>query len=142
MSVLTLSPISFTIQYCEQNGITQRRITPLWPQANGEIERQNKSFLKRLKITHTEKKNWKEELQKYLFMYRATIHSTTGVSLAELLFGRKIRTKLPELENSSMEDIEVRGRDHERKDKGKISRFPMVTQLSGNAFQSLMVLGK
>lgn len=31
-------------QYCEQNGITHRRITPLWPQANGEIERQNKSF--------------------------------------------------------------------------------------------------
>jgi hypothetical protein len=53
-------------------------------------------------------------------MYRATTHSTTGVSPAELLFGRKIRTKLPELENSSMEDIEVRDRDRERKERGKI----------------------
>ena len=32
--------------YLRQNGIVQRRVTPLWPQANGEVERQNKSFLK------------------------------------------------------------------------------------------------
>jgi transposase InsO family protein len=31
-------------QYCEQNGIVHRRTTALWPQANGEIERQNSSF--------------------------------------------------------------------------------------------------
>jgi hypothetical protein len=43
-------------QYCEQNGIVHRRTTALWPQANGEIERQNRSFLKRLKIALSEKK--------------------------------------------------------------------------------------
>ena len=31
-------------QYCEQNGIVHRHTTVLWPQANGEIERQNRSF--------------------------------------------------------------------------------------------------
>ena len=81
-------------QYCEQNGIVHRHTTALWPQANGEIERQNRSFLKHLKIAHSEKKNWHDELQKYLFMYRATPQSTKGVSPAELLFGRKLRTKL------------------------------------------------
>ena len=67
-------------QYCESKGIVHRRTTALWPQANGEIERQNMSFLKRLKIAHSEKKNWRDELQKYLFIYRATPQSTTMTS--------------------------------------------------------------
>ena len=32
----------------KDNGIEHRRTTPLWPQANGEIERQNRSLLKRM----------------------------------------------------------------------------------------------
>ncbi|CAC5386829.1 unnamed protein product [Mytilus coruscus] len=52
-------------------------------------------------------------------MYRATTHSTTGASPAELLFGRQIKTKLPELGHSK-EDIEVRDKDRERKEKGKM----------------------
>ena len=41
-------------------------------------------------------------------MYRSTPHSTTGVSPAQLLFGRRIRTKVPHLQEFSIED-EVRG---------------------------------
>ena len=52
-------------------------------------------------------------------MYRSTPHSTTGVSPAELLFGRQIRTKLPQLREFSIED-EARDRDNERKEKGKV----------------------
>ena len=33
-------------------------------------------------------------------MYRSTSHSTTGVSPAEFLYYRKIRTKLPELDSN------------------------------------------
>ena len=33
-------------------------------------------------------------------MYRSTPHSTTGVSPAEFLYYRKIRTKLPELDSN------------------------------------------
>jgi transposase InsO family protein len=72
--------------YCEVNGIVHRKTTPLWPQANGEIERQNRSILKRLKIAQAEKKDWKSKLQTYLMMYRSAPHTTTGVSPAELLF--------------------------------------------------------
>ena len=52
-------------------------------------------------------------------MYRSTPHSTTGVSPAELLFGRKIRTKLPQLQEFTCDD-EVRDHDSERKEKGKM----------------------
>ena len=52
-------------------------------------------------------------------MYRSTPHSTTGVSPAEVLFRRRIRTKLPHLQEFGIED-EVRDRDSERKAKGKV----------------------
>ena len=82
--------ISDTIeQYFTNCGIEHRKTTPLWPQANGEVERQNRSLLKR--IAQAENKNWKKELLTYLIAYRTTPHTTTGVSPAELLFGRKLR---------------------------------------------------
>ena len=105
-------------QYLEDNGIEHRKTTPLWPQANGEVERQNRSLLKRMRIAQAEGKEWKKEVRKYLVAYRSTPHSTTGVSPAELLFGRKVRTKLPELREESTES-EMRDRDSEMKVKAK-----------------------
>ena len=55
-------------------------------------------------------------MDKFLVMYRST---TTGVSPAGLLFRRLNRTKLPHLQEFSIED-EVRDRDSERKEKGKV----------------------
>lgn len=109
-------------EFMKEQDIYHRRTTPLWPQANGEIERQNRSLLKRIKIAQVEKKNWKEELSSYLMMYRTTPHSTTGVSPAELLFRRKIRTRLPGIDDYShlAEDQDIRDRDSEKKEKGKM----------------------
>ena len=105
-------------RYLEDNGLEHRKTTPLWPQANGEVERQNKSLLKRMKIAQAEGKDWKKEVRKYLVAYMSTPHTTTGVSPAELLFGRKMRTKLPELREESIES-EMRDRDGEMKAKAK-----------------------
>ena len=109
----------FFKNFIKENGIEQRMTTPLWPQANGEIERQNPSILKRLRIAQAEGRNLKVEVERFLMMYRSTPHSTTGVSQAELLYGRNCRTKLPQLGESSSES-EVKDRDAERKEKGKI----------------------
>ena len=51
-------------------------------------------------------------------MFRSLPHSTNGVSPAELIFGRKIRTKLPELSDVLVEQ-EVRDRENEQKSKKK-----------------------
>lgn len=107
-------------EYLQEYGILHKKTTPLWPQANGEIERQNSSLLKRLKIAQVEKRNWKEELLTYLMMYRATPHNVTGVSPSQMLFGRTIRTKLPELCQLNYGNIEIRDRDKENKEKGKM----------------------
>ena len=77
-------------------------------------------MLKRLRIAQAEGRNWRSEMDDFLMMCRSTPHSTTGVSPAELLFGRRIRTKLPQLQEVTVED-EVRDRDSKRKhDRGTI----------------------
>lgn len=106
--------------YMFENGIVHHKTTPLWPQANGEVERQNRSIMKRVRIAFAEGRDWKSELDKFLVMYRNTPHSTTGVCPSQLLFGRKLRTKLPELFDYNVDDFEVRDRDAERKEKGKM----------------------
>ena len=109
-------------QFLSEMGIQHRRNTPLWPRANGEVERQNRTLLKTLKIAHAEQKNWNIELQRFLLAYRTTPHTTTGESPSKLLFGRDIRSKLPDLalfnENPNQPSA-VRDNDSARKQAAK-----------------------
>jgi len=43
-------------RFCKECGITLYNTIPYWPQQNGEVERQNRDILKRLKISQIEKK--------------------------------------------------------------------------------------
>lgn len=45
--------------FLQAHGVEHRRTTPLWPQANDEVERQNRSLLKSLQIANLEGKNCK-----------------------------------------------------------------------------------
>ena len=87
-------------KYLNEMGIERRLTTPLWPRVNGEVERQNGSLLKAMRVAHAEKRAWRRELNKYLLAYRSTPHITTGQSPAELLFGRKLSTEFAHLEES------------------------------------------
>ena len=107
-------------KYLSEMGVKHKLTTPLWPRANGEVERRNRSFLKAMRAAHAEKKNWRSELNKYLLAYRSTAHNTTGKSPAELLYGRNISTKLPDIgelgevdESASLR--QTRDRDAEKK---------------------------
>lgn len=108
--------------YCEENGIKLISTIPWWPQQNGEVERQNRSILKRLVISQNAKRNWEDDLQDYLMMYRSTQHSTTLKTPSEMMFGRNIRDKMPSicqpLETTEKDD-ETRDRDKEKKEKEK-----------------------
>ena len=73
-----------------------------------------------MRIAQAEGKDWRIELVHYLATYRTTPHSVTGVCPAESLFGRRIRTKLPELCERAVNDEELRDRDWEKKTKAKI----------------------
>ncbi|XP_064082956.1 uncharacterized protein K02A2.6-like [Macrobrachium nipponense] len=76
------------------NGICHRKVTPYSPQANGEVERQNRSIMKATETIRAERNYWRKELNTFLEAYRSTPQTVTNVSLAEIMYGRKIRTKL------------------------------------------------
>ena len=108
-------------QYCTDNGIDHLKVTARSAQANGEVERQNSSLMKRIRIAQAENKDWRRELTTYLLAARSIPHATTGTSPAELLFGRKIRTKLPMFpERPYEEQQDIRDRDSENKAKSKL----------------------
>ena len=84
-------------KYSKKKGFVHRKVTPYRPKANAEAERFMRTMGKAIRIAHAEGRNWRPGLNQFLMNYRTTAHSTTGVSSAdELLFGRPIRTKLPE----------------------------------------------
>ncbi|CAK1584103.1 unnamed protein product [Parnassius mnemosyne] len=107
--------------FCAECDIKLLNSIPYWPQMNGEVERQNRDILKRLRISQLEKKDLKETLYEYLMMYNSTPHSVTGKSPSELFFNRQKRDKIPMLKNmNSKEDYsEIRDRDKLQKEKGK-----------------------
>nr|XP_049699503.1 uncharacterized protein LOC110376634 [Helicoverpa armigera] len=107
--------------YCLENDIKLFNSIPYWPQQNGEVERQNRDILKRLKICQVERKSWREALVEYLTMYNSTPHSVTGKSPAELFFQRKFKDKIPMIDyaEQNVEDFDVRDKDKEQKEKGR-----------------------
>ena len=66
------------------HGIQHQKFSPLWPQANDEVERQNRTLLKSLKVAEVEGKKWKDELDKFLLAYRTTPHTSTGATKSVL----------------------------------------------------------
>ncbi len=87
---------------------------------------------KAVRSAHAEGRDWKKFLYQFLFNYRATPHSTTGVSPAQLLFNRKIGTKLPEatVSNDTPVDSLVRDKDTQAKKKMKPTRDLVVVSLT------------
>jgi transposase InsO family protein len=47
-------------QYVNDNDVKHRKTTPLHPAANGEVERQNRSLMKRIRIAQAESLDWKK----------------------------------------------------------------------------------
>lgn len=105
--------------FCETNNITLNTTIPYWPQQNGEVERQNRSLIKRLAISQEAKRDWAQDLLEYLIMYRSTPHSTTLKTPSELMYGWNIRDKLPSIYQPKEMDEELHDRDKEVKQKGK-----------------------
>ena len=77
--------------------IHHHHVTPLWPQANGKVEGFMKPMGKAIRGAWAEGRDWQRELFAFLLNYRTTPHSSTGVTPAEVLFKRVIRSTVPSL---------------------------------------------
>ena len=80
--------------FCTSNNITHIRATPYHPKTNGLAERAVRTFKERYSATKMHRDDLDLTLQRFLISYRNTPHKSTGRSPAELLLGRRIRTKL------------------------------------------------
>ena len=103
-------------EYAREMGIKLKPVTPKDPQANGFVENFVKTICKLLHTCAAEDKNPQKELNRFLLQYRAAPHLTTDRSPAEMLFNRRIRTKLPQFpsKEESKDKQEVR-RTHDAK---------------------------
>ena len=103
------------------NGITHTKTTPLWPQANEQVERINRVIKKAIQTAINEGRNWKHELDTFLLTYRNTLHCTTGETPSFLLFSRTVRDKLPTVPGtegvSRHDDVVKRNRAQKEKMK-------------------------
>ena len=75
-------------EFLKRNGVRHVRTPPYHPASNGLV----KDGMKRLT-----KGSLNTRLQRFLFKYRITPHSTTGTSPAELMFGRKLHSHLDQM---------------------------------------------
>ena len=59
-------------RYLVDNGILHRKVTPQWAQANGEVERQNRSLLKSMRIARAEGKKMEERARSLVLNTKRT----------------------------------------------------------------------
>ena len=98
------------IEKCTDNNIELEVSDPYYPVSNGHAEKMvgvAKSLIKKAENM--------EELRRMLQVYNSTPSVTTGVSPAEMLMGRKIRTNLPMVERPGFIPMETIRRAERRK---------------------------
>ena len=85
-------------EFCRLNGIQHVQIAPYHPSSNGLTERAVQVIKQGISKQSTGTLN--DQISRVLFQYRITPHSTTGVSPAELVMGRRLRSRLDLLKPS------------------------------------------
>ena len=108
-------------EFMKKNGIQHLRSAPYHPSSNGLAERGVQIFKEGLKkMTDGDMET---RLARLLYHYRITPHSTTGVSPAELLMGRKLRCHLdllqPDTSSRVLDKQRTQKKQHDKKTKDR-----------------------
>ena len=119
-------------KFAQHLGFRHHRITPSWLQANGEAERVMKTLNKAIQTANVEGTPTMRVANEFLRNYRATPHTTTGRTPAELLLKRPVRTRLPEYIPVE-QDHQLRARDAEQ--KAKIKRYADNKQTTSSTIE-------
>jgi len=84
-------------QFLEHCGTTHLTSSPYFPATNGAAERSVQTFKQAMRAEKRGGRTFKAALQDFLMQYRATPHTTTNESPAQLFLGRSIRTRLTQI---------------------------------------------
>ena len=77
------------VALCKLLGINKTRTTAYHPQANGQVERFNRTLEAILsKVVSENQKDWDSHIPKALFAYRTAFHESSGHSPFHVIFGR------------------------------------------------------
>ena len=68
------------VNYMKSKKIIHHKITPLWPRANGEVERFKQPLSKVIKASYIDQIHWETAVHQFLQSYRLTPHSATKVA--------------------------------------------------------------
>ena len=91
--------------FLTKNGIHHRKTAPYHPSSNGLAERAVQNFKDGMKKM-SEEGSLEIRVSRFLFKYRIMPHSTTGVLPAEMLMGRKHRSRLDLLHPDSRSKVQ------------------------------------
>ncbi|XP_039887198.1 uncharacterized protein K02A2.6-like [Simochromis diagramma] len=97
--------------FMKQNGIDHVRSAPFHPSSNGLAERAVQTFKEGMKKVKGD--TLQTRLSRFLFSYRITPHATTGLSPAELMMSRRLRSVLDLL----MPDVKTKVQHKQLKQK-------------------------
>ncbi len=92
--------------FMKNNGIKHICSSPYHPSTNGLAERAVQSFKEHIKRIPGDSID--ERLCRFLFWYRLTPHSTTGIPPAELVLGRRPRSKLDFLKPNLSDTVQAK----------------------------------
>ena len=101
------------------NGIRHIQTAPYHPASNGQAERSVKILKENLKKSSRD--SLQIQISRFLFRYRLTPHTTTGVSPVELLLGRRPRSKLDLIWNNKYRVNRFFKKPTEEAELGKVS---------------------
>ncbi|XP_037824735.1 uncharacterized protein LOC119612917 [Lucilia sericata] len=93
----------------DQLNIKVFKTPPYKSTVNGQVERFHSTLSEIMRCLKTEKthRTFEELLDRAVYEYDCTIHSTTGKKPIELFFGRRVRTIPEQYENARKENIEA-----------------------------------
>lgn len=107
--------------FMSQNGIKHIKSAPYHPSTNGQAERSVQTLKKGLK--RVKGATVQERLSRFLFDYRITPHTVTGVAPSELLMKRRLRSRFDSLFPDIRERVEKRQKKQkEMHDNRKVLR--------------------
>lgn len=93
----------------DQLNIKVFKTPPYKSTVNGQVERFHSTLSEIMRCLKTEKthRTFEELLDRAVYEYNCTIHSTTGKKPIELFFGRRVSTSPEQYENARKENIEA-----------------------------------
>ena len=127
------------------NGIQHYKSAPYHPATNGEAERYVQTFKQAMRAAKGDSGTLSTKLMRFLLSYLTTPNATTGVSPAELLFGRTLRTRLnllrPDISTKVQDKQASQKQHHDKKSRDRHFQVGQSVLVENNKPEPKWVVG-